>query len=328
MSSSSSNNNTVMADDSSVVQVDKNDTGYAPPATQLDFEYNLITEVNHTYFSNVITDATAAAQSKYPKFFTDIFDDVASSRYDLIPADKFEGATTAAQQQYQQDHKDQSFVWFANNDPNVTETDAQKDARAALAFLPIIQNALLPHLTTKEFVTTVREQVLTEVWKGTSASIYSDPSLKAILAAETGPTDDKFFSVAQAGQIMKQFRLLGRIQSHTFDTGTHSFTDAQGKPLGDVEILWITFGNSDSIGVPSGFTAEGLAVNNDIVYNGVTYVAGSVLFALKFTITTVVTRALLPTPAATLVSQVENVTWQMKPGGARAGNETVDFTKA
>jgi hypothetical protein len=215
---------------------------------------------------------------------------------------------------------------MASTDPNVIETDDEKDVRAAKAFEPIILNLLRPHLTTKEFVTTVREEVLTRVWDKTDASIYSDPSIKTLLLDVTSGTvsQDTFFSPDQTKQIMKQFRLLGRINSFTFDQGTHSFTDANNVSLAsqDVEILWITFVNSDAIGLPVGFTASTIP-SNDITYNGVTYTAGSILFALKFAITDVTTRAAVANPVvATIVSEVENVTWLYVPGGGRKAVDT------
>jgi hypothetical protein len=105
------------------------------------FEYNLITQVNHTYFANIVTGgATTELTQKFPKFFSDVFDSVASERYDLIPAAQFEGGNAA---------------WV---DDDTLKTDEQKDMRAAEAFLPTVLNSLRPHVSTKEFVTTVREQ--------------------------------------------------------------------------------------------------------------------------------------------------------------------------
>jgi hypothetical protein len=280
--------------------------------------------VNHAYFSNVITSTTETRPDKvekFPKFFSDVFDTVASDRYDLIPIEKFEGADDSAKTAYKASSKDQSFVWMASTDPDVAETDEERDVRAATAFLPVIHNLLRPHLSTKEFVTTVRTEVLTRVWENTDASIYSDPSIKNLLASVSSITDDTFFSPAQAKQIMKQFRLLGRIQSHTFDQGTHDFAADN-----DVEILWITFVNSDSIGLPVGFTAKTIADNN-IGYNGIVYNAGSVLFALKFSITDTTSREDLVKPVASLVSTPENVSWLYVPTGERKGAEPLAVTE-
>jgi hypothetical protein len=238
-------------------------------------------------------------------------------RYDLIPDAKFEGADDSAKNGNKIVTKDQSFVWMANTDPNKVETDDEKDTRAATAFAPIITQLLRPHMSTKEFVTTIRTEVLTRVWKNTDTSIFSDPSIKTLLTSVTGSDNDTFFSPNQAKQIMKQFRLLDRIQSHTFDQGTHEFVADN-----DVEILWITFVNSDSIGLPVDFTANNTD-ENDIGYNGIVYSAGSVLFPLKFSITDTTAREDLTKPPDALVSTAENVSWFTVLSGDRKGDETL-----
>lgn len=328
---STSKNDQVVAESNSDVNLSKEEGGFQEAVPLTTFEYNLNTNVNHTFFSNIINLGTAEEETVlregHVQWFAQNYVVDASTKYDLIPALEFgpgpnatkeDGTeyTVAEREQIRFNEKNQTLAWVAapRNETDGIETDIERDTRAGTALSLVLQNTMAPHVRTAEFVGVVKDKVLTNVWFGTEGSIFSDTSVQTLLTSKTdgvATTDGKvFFTVEQCTEIMRQFRRLGRVKNYTFDKDSQDFTTT-----GDVEVSWITFGLVDSIGLPTTFTAvqPDVDLSNDITYQGKTFVAGAVRFALKFVVTQDKIRGESEPTNSTLISPFENISWLFKP---------------
>jgi hypothetical protein len=312
---SSSPGNQVVAESKSDFPITKSEAGFQDPVALQGFEYNLNTNVNHTFFSNIINEPAEegperdALRSKHTEWFAQNYVQSVSAIYDKIPGLEFGGDDIRFAE------KDQTLAWISRvrNESEPVETDNEKDERAGEALQKVMQNNIQPHVRTPEFVTIVKDKVLTNVWYNTDGSIYSDVSVQDALTAKTNRVDAAtgavFFDLKQCTEIMRQFRRLGRVKNYTFDKGSHEFANAS-----DVTVSWISFVKVDSIGIPTLFTAVDTDGANDIQYQGKTFVAGSVIFALKFIVNADTTRTVdSVNPTTKLISNFQSISWKYNP---------------
>jgi hypothetical protein len=88
MSGSGTQSSQVVASQNSDVDVTQQQVGYEAPVVTVQFEYNMIVGVNHSFFANVVTQDTNYLiydPAYYKVFSEEVFSEIASSHYDLIP---------------------------------------------------------------------------------------------------------------------------------------------------------------------------------------------------------------------------------------------------